>query len=92
MEYQIQESKEAEKDLVIAKCYYKGLGLEQEFIDDYLIQINYLKANPYLFQIRYKRIRKIHFERYKYSIHFLIDNDIVYIFRILSHSQEYDNT
>ena len=92
MEYQIQVSKEAEKDLVIAKCHYKTSGLEREFIDDYSAQIKYLKSNPYLFQIRYKRVRKIHFKTFKYSIHYLIDNDTVYIFRILSHSQEYDNT
>ncbi len=89
MEYQIKISKEAEKDLVIAKYHYKSSGLENDFIKDYILQIKYLKANPYLFQIRYKRVRKIHFKNYKFSIHYIIDNDIVYILRILSHAQEY---
>ncbi|WP_103864441.1 type II toxin-antitoxin system RelE/ParE family toxin [Aquimarina sp. I32.4] len=92
MGYQIQVSKEAEKDLAIAKCHYKASGLEREFTEDFSIQIKYLKANPYLFQVNYKRVRKIHFETYKYSIHYVIDNNIVYVLRILSHSQEYDNT
>ena len=92
MEYQIQVSKEAEKDLAIAKHHYTDFGLEYEFTEDYLTQIKYLKANPYLFQIRYKIVRKVHFKIYKYSMHYVIKNDIVYILRILNHSQEYDNS
>lgn len=90
MEYSIQVSKEAEKDLAIAQCYYKAKGLDSEFKEDFLEQIKYLQANPYLFQIHYRTIRKISFNTYKYAIHYTIDNDIVYIFRILNHRQEYD--
>ena len=72
MECQIQVSKEAEKDLAIAKCHYKSSGLEQEFTEHLSIQIIYLKANSYLFQIRYKRVRKTHFKTYKYSIPYVI--------------------
>ncbi|TSE08790.1 type II toxin-antitoxin system RelE/ParE family toxin [Aquimarina algiphila] len=91
MEYQIQVAKEAEKDLSIAICHYKISGLEREFIEDFLYQISYLKSNPHLFQIRYRNVRKLHFNVFNYSIHYLIKGNIVYILRILSHRQEYLN-
>ncbi len=89
MEYQIQVSKESEKDLAKARCYYKIKGIEENFLDDFITQINYLKSNPLLFQTRYKNVRKIHFNNFKYSIHYIIENQIVFILRILSHREEY---
>ena len=89
MEYQIKISDEAEKDLIIAKCHYRISNQEIVFDDDFVEQIKYLKANPYLFQIYYRNIRRIHFKQFKYSIHYTIKDEIVYIFRILHHKQEY---
>jgi len=90
MAYQIQVSKESEKDLAKAICHYKIKGVEENFLDDFITQINYLKWNPFLFQIRYKNIRKIHFSNFKYSIHYLVENQIVFILRILNHREEYE--
>jgi hypothetical protein len=87
MEYQIKVSKEAEKDLIIARCHYKISNQEKVFDNDFINQVKFLKANPFLFQIYYRNIRKVHFKQFKYSIHFSITKDIVYVFRILHHKQ-----
>lgn len=88
MEYQIKISKEAERELSIAKCYYRISNLEELFDSDFKKQIDYLEANPFLFRFYYRNIRKVHFNSFKYSIHFIIKNKVVYILRILHHKQE----
>ena len=90
MEYQIKISKEAEKDLIKGKCHYKLSSQENAFNNDFLNQLKYLKANPYLFQIYYRNVRVIHFKLFRYSIHYIIENNIVYIFRLIHQNQKYD--
>jgi len=89
MEYQVKVSKDAEKDILTAKCHYRISGMERLFDDDFIKQLTYLKANPFLYQIYYRNIRRVHFDSFKYSIHFVVQNDAVYILRILHHKQEF---
>lgn len=91
MKYQIKISREAEKDLIKAKCYYKLSDQEKAFNNDFILQLKYIEANPFLIQKYYKNIRVIHFKNFKYSIHFLIEKDIVYILRLLHQNQTYDS-
>lgn len=89
MAYQIRVSKDAEKDILTAKCHYRISGLERAFDIDFKNQIDYLKANPYLFQIYYRNVRRVHFSSFKYSLHFLIQHDTIYILRALHHKQKF---
>jgi hypothetical protein len=89
MAYQINVSRDAEKDLIIAQCYYRERDLEDVYNEDFKLQLEYLKANPYLIQLYYRQVRRIHFSQFKYSIHYIIKNGIVYILRILGHKQYY---
>lgn len=89
MAYQINVSKDAEKDLLTAKCHYRASGLEQTFDIDFKGQISYLQANPFLFQVYYRNIRRAHFNNFKYSIHFIIHKEEGYILRILHHKQKF---
>ncbi|NAS12218.1 type II toxin-antitoxin system RelE/ParE family toxin [Poritiphilus flavus] len=89
MAYQIKISKDAEKDLLTAKCYYRVSGLEQNFDKDFKSQISYIRANPFLFQTYYRNIRRAHFDSFKYAIHFILHHDVVYILRILHHKQKF---
>ncbi|NHF60365.1 type II toxin-antitoxin system RelE/ParE family toxin [Flavobacteriaceae bacterium TP-CH-4] len=89
MAYQINVSKDAEKDILIAKCHYRISGLEQTFDSDFTSQISYLRANPFLFQIYYRNVRRAHFNNFKYSIHFIVQNKVVYILRVLHHRQRF---
>lgn len=89
MQYQINISKEAEKDLLTAKCHYRLSGLEQTFDIDFVSQITYLRVNPFLFQVYYRNVRRAHLNTFKYAIHFIIHNDIIYVLRVLHHKQKF---
>lgn len=89
MVYQVKVSKDAEKDILTAKCYFRISGLERQFDDDLIKQITYLKANPFLFQIFYRSVRRAHFDNFKYSVHFIVKDDTVFILRILHHKQKF---
>ena len=41
MVYQINVSKDAEKDLITAQCYYRERGLEEDYNEDFKLQIDY---------------------------------------------------
>ena len=88
MEYQIKISKEAERDLLSAKCHYKITNLEKQFDADFMSQIQYLKVNPFLTQLYYRNIRRIHFNTFRYSIHYIVQDNTVFILRILHHKQK----
>ncbi len=89
MVYQIKVSKEAERELSIAKCYYRISNLETLFDSDFKKQVNYLEVNPFLFRFYYRNVRRVHFNNFKYSIHYVIKNKVIYILRILHHKQDY---
>lgn len=89
MVYRINVSKDAEKDILTAKCHYRISGLEQSFDSDFMSKIAYLKANPFLFRIYYRNVRRAHFKTFKFLIHFMIKNDSVYILRVLHHKQKF---
>jgi len=89
MVYQIKISEKAERELLIAKCYYRVSNLENLFDSDFKKQINYLESNPFLFRFYYRNVRIVHFNNFKYSIHFISKNKVIYILRILHHKQEY---
>jgi plasmid stabilization system protein ParE len=87
MEFQIKISQEAEKDLQTAKCFYRAKGIENQFDKEFLAQIAYLKLNPYLFQLYYRSVRKVHFDTFKYSIHYIIEKEEILILRVLHQLQ-----
>jgi len=89
MAYQVNISTDAEKDLQTAKCFYRISGLEKDFDTDFVGQIEYLKNNPFLFQVYYRNVRRLHFHHFNYSIHYFIKRQSVYILRILHHKQDY---
>ena len=88
MEYDVRASTQASKDLTIAQCHYRASNIEDAFNIDFKTQIGYIKSNPYLFQIYYRNVRKVHLSSFKYSIHYVIKNKTVYILRILGQNQK----
>lgn len=89
MAYQVRVSKDAERDILAAKCYFRISGLEKLFDDDFMKQVAYLEANPFLFQIYYRNVRRAHFDNFKYSLHFIVKEDSVYGLRVLHHKQKF---
>jgi len=90
MEYQVKVSKQAEKDILTAKCHYRISGLEKQFDDDFIKQVAYLGANPLLFQIYYRNVRRAHFDSFKYSLHFIVEKKTVFVLRILHYKQKFN--
>lgn len=90
MAYQINVSKDAEKDLLITKCNYSVSGLDETFDINFNNPIVYLKSNPFRYQIYYRNVRVAHFITFKYLIHFIIHNEVIYILRVLPHMQKFN--
>lgn len=84
MGYQINVLKDAEKDIIIAKCHYRIVGLKDDLDNDFLAQMDYLGTNAFY----YKNVRRVHFKEFKYSIRFIIQIDTGYILRLLHHKQK----
>lgn len=87
MQYLIKVSKDAERDLQTAKCFYRTKNIERDFDKEFLKQISYLKVNPHLFQRYYQNVRKAHFDTFQYSIHYIIEHEVILILRILHQKQ-----
>ncbi|WP_158838936.1 type II toxin-antitoxin system RelE/ParE family toxin [Polaribacter sp. L3A8] len=48
-----------------------------------------IKNNPLLFQIRYKNIRVANLKNFPFSIHYFIENDIIFVLKILHQKRYY---
>ncbi|OBX24290.1 hypothetical protein BAA08_00390 [Bizionia sp. APA-3] len=70
--------------------YYKKISktLAERFFDEFWICVADLKKNPNACQIRYLNIRIIQIQRFPFTIHFLIENNVIYVQRVL-HDKRY---
>ena len=89
MTYKVHISKEAQIELSFAECFFRAKKLEQIFLQDFKKQLQFLKTTPESFQVKYRSVRIVQFERFNYSIHYIIKNDEVLILRILNQRQNY---
>lgn len=89
MEYSLEISKEAEKDLLKIKCFFELSKKKNNFNKELLKELNHLKKTPLAFQTYYREIRIIHLKTLKYSIHYLVKKNKVFILRILHQNQLY---
>ncbi len=90
MAVKIVISPEAQEEFDVLECQFRAKtnGLKT-FIEDFENQLQILYQIPSGFQIRYRNVRIIHFEKSDYSIHYVFKNNIVYIIRVLHQRQEY---
>lgn len=70
MEENFEFSEEARLELYRATCYFKLIDKENEFFDDLINQLNLILSMPDTFQVRYKNVRIVHFDKFEYSIHY----------------------
>jgi hypothetical protein len=80
MVFKLEITDLAEEEYSLAFNYYQGqqLGLGDKFekVTDYLI--NKLKANPYLFQRKYKHYREAVYKKFPYYIVYeIIDSSVL---------------
>lgn len=92
MSYHIKLTDEAKLNIVEASEYYLKISksLENKFQTDLINTIDKLKESPQHHQIRYRGIRIAHLKKFPFSIHFLIQEDIIYVLKIL-HQKRYYN-
>ena len=48
-----------------------------------------VEENPLQFQIRYRAIRIAHLKRFPYSIHYFVEDDVIFVLRLLHQKQYY---
>ncbi len=89
MAYKVHISKEAQIELGTAEYYFRTKNLEMEFLSDFSRQLRFLRTTPESFQIKYRGIRTVLFERFNYSIHYIIKDNEVFILRILNQRQDF---
>lgn len=82
-------SDEAKLDFHKAKCFFQFMGKEEEFLDDFLHQLRIILEMPEGFQIKYRNVRIVIFERFDFSIHYTIYKERIIILGILHQRQNY---
>ena len=87
MNYEITDVAHLELDRAL--CYFKLYNKEEDFLNDLMEQISLIIEIPYAFQLKYKQVRIVPFNKYNYSIHYSIMNDIIFVLRIINQNQEY---
>lgn len=76
--YKIQADSRVKFDLKEAMDFLKSKrkGSELKFLFEYKSLLNILKTHPF-FEVRYNNIRCLPFEKFKYMIHFTINEKVL---------------
>lgn len=90
MAYTLFFEEQVVEDYERAKEYYATIlaSLEERFSTEFLAQLGILENNPFLYQERYRSIRLAHLKSFPYSVHYIIEEERVYILRLL-HQKQY---
>jgi plasmid stabilization system protein ParE len=90
MAFKIVIKPKAEKELLEALDWYntKNINLAAELYNEISIVLDTIKENPNLFQKRYKTIRITFTKKFKYGIHYTLENNIIFVHAILHTSQK----
>lgn len=87
--YVIHLSEQAQINIHKSAEYYQAISesLKTRFINELIECIDLLKENPLHHQIRYRNIRIAFTPTFPYGIHFIIENENIYILDILHTKQ-----
>lgn len=87
MKYTVVYHTDANKDIALAKKWYKeqASGLEKRFVNAVKQTINYIIENPLLFEVRYKEIRIAFTKVFPFGVHYGLDRNTntIYILAVL---------
>ncbi len=91
MNYTIRFAEDSLKDFEKGNRYYENNSKElaNKFHHSFLEKINEIEKNPLHFQIRYRNIRIANMKQFPFSIHFIIDNKIIFVFKVLHQKRLY---
>jgi plasmid stabilization system protein ParE len=73
--YKVVNHPAVEEDIASVLTFYKSAGkrIINEFLSRLLEVNDYLKTNPYSFQVRYKEVRLIMLKQFPFQLHYIID-------------------
>jgi len=90
MNFEIIFRIEAERDLIDIQNYYDKISekITAKFFKEFFYTMQFIEQSPKLFQERYRGIRIAPLYRFPYGIHYLENDNIVIIYRVL-HTKRY---
>lgn len=89
MVYKLVISPEAFRKIDLAECYFKTKQIEKSFLKDLREQLVFLETHPLVRQVRYKNVRIHLFEKFNYSIHYVVYETEVRILHLLNQRQDF---
>ncbi|NMH87265.1 type II toxin-antitoxin system RelE/ParE family toxin [Flavivirga algicola] len=90
MEENYRFSSEAKLELHRALCYFKLMNKDGMFMDELISQLRLITSMPTAFQIKYKNIRVLGFNKFNYSIHYVIkEGGNIIIYHIFNQKQDF---
>lgn len=92
MPYKIKFSDESKLDLKEAITYYSAIsdGLSDKFKFEVSDAIDRISLNPEHFQKRYRDIMIVFTKVFPFGVHYLVDENIVYVQRIIHQKRLYE--
>jgi toxin ParE1/3/4 len=75
----------AQVDIEEAALWYedKSIGLGSVFLQEMEDKLLIIEQNPNLFEIKYKSVHQAFLYRFPFSIHYIIDREIIFVIAIL---------
>lgn len=91
MSFELKFLKDSTLDFHDGIAYYEKISTElaDRFHLELINKLEEIEHNPKHFQLRYKNIRIAHFTKFPFSIHFIIEEDIIFILKILHQKRFY---
>lgn len=85
MNYELIIKPLAQIDIEESALWYehRSVGLGLVFLQEIEEKIFTIKQNPNLFEIKYKQIHQAFLYRFPFSIHYIIDEEIIFVLAIL---------
>ena len=91
MTYSIKYREDSLFDFNKGIAYYNLISetLTDNFINEFWTCIDALKENPKACQIRYSNIRIIKLQKFPFTIHFILEEETVFVQRVLHEKRFY---
>jgi plasmid stabilization system protein ParE len=91
MLYKINFSRAAELDFIDALTFYALVSdkIKNEFVINFKNRIITLQKTPKMYQLKYKNIRIALLSNFPIGLHFIIEEDHIFILRILHTSRSF---
>ncbi|MBE2228859.1 MAG: type II toxin-antitoxin system RelE/ParE family toxin [Ignavibacteria bacterium] len=84
MNYKVQVKDSAELDMLDAYYWYESEknGLGKNFLSEIESNFLLLEANPLLYQVIYKNVRRSLLHKFPFGIYFIVDKEIINIISV----------